>query len=60
MKVRFLWNGREITGDEPEYQAHFRELIIRDFLPYARAHPEGSGEVPVPMPIKGEPGEEAG
>lgn len=43
MKVRFLWNGREITGKEPEYQEHFRELLIRDFLPYAQAHPEEAG-----------------
>ncbi|WP_369282600.1 hypothetical protein [Oscillibacter sp. GMB15532] len=40
MEMRLLWNDREITGNEPEYREHFRKLIIQDFLPYARAHPE--------------------
>ncbi len=40
MEMRLIWNDREITGKEPEYKEHFRKLIIQDFLPYARSHPE--------------------
>ncbi len=40
MEMKLIWNDREITGKEPEYREHFRKLIIQDFLPYARSHPE--------------------
>lgn len=52
MELKLTWNGREITGDEPEYQEHFREIIIRDVIPYALAHPERTANAIRFVPIE--------
>jgi hypothetical protein len=40
MTFTTIWNGREITGHDPELQEHSNEILQREFIPYAMADPE--------------------